>query len=165
MTVIVRKMKEEDIPQVQQVAKKSWNATYDGIIPDEVQENFLKSAYSDTMMRKRFDISHLFVAETEGRVTGFANFSPVNEAGKAELGAIYLLPDQQGRGTGTMLLELGLETIEGIQELTVDVEKDNKIGMNFYKAKGFEKVGEYDDDFNGHILRTIRMVLHQAPQK
>ena len=29
----IRKMKKKDIPQVQQIAKTSWNHTYEGIIP------------------------------------------------------------------------------------------------------------------------------------
>jgi hypothetical protein len=41
----IREMNRGDIKQVQQVVKKSWNYTYDGIIPLEIQEGFLKSAY------------------------------------------------------------------------------------------------------------------------
>lgn len=37
--VIIRTMHVEDIPQVQDVAKKSWNATYEGIIPFEIKKN------------------------------------------------------------------------------------------------------------------------------
>ena len=36
MNFTIRKMQSEDIKQVQDVAKTSWNATYDGIIPLEV---------------------------------------------------------------------------------------------------------------------------------
>lgn len=40
MDIIIRPMEEKDIPDVQYVAKKSWNNTYYGIIPEEVQNNF-----------------------------------------------------------------------------------------------------------------------------
>ena len=30
--------------------------------------------------------------------------------------------------------------------------------MNFYEAKGFEIVKESDEEFNGHILKQVRMV-------
>ena len=30
--------------------------------------------------------------------------------------------------------------------------------MNFYKAKGFEIFEEFDDNFDGHILKTVRMI-------
>ncbi len=40
MIYIIRKMKQEDIKQVQDIAKVTWNATYEGVIPSDVQENF-----------------------------------------------------------------------------------------------------------------------------
>ena len=46
-------------------------------------------------MKYRLENTHLFVAE---EVISFANFSPVRLQNEAELGAIYLLPDQQGKG-------------------------------------------------------------------
>ncbi|MGI2328294.1 GNAT family N-acetyltransferase [Planococcus sp. YIM B11945] len=159
MNYTIRNMKTEDIPQVQQVAKTSWNATYEGIIPFAIQESFLATAYNDSMMKKRMEQSFLLVAEVEGKVVGFANFSPVKENGEAELGAIYLDPSSQGKGLGTVLLRSGIAQLENAEKILIKVEKDNKIGMNFYQAKGFELVSEFDDDFDGHVLKTVRMAL------
>lgn len=159
MDFTIRKMHHEDIKQVLDVAKTNWNATYEGIIPLEVQENFLKSAYNDERMKQRLERSFLFVAEVEGKVVGFANFSPVREDGTVELGAIYLYPEKQGKGMGSALLQKGIKDIDGVKEIYINVEKDNKIGKTFYEAKGFEVVKEFDDEFDGHILKTVRMVL------
>ncbi|MGG4013203.1 N-acetyltransferase family protein [Bacillus smithii] len=159
MKWIIRKMEKEDIEQVQQVAKRSWNDTYEGIIPHKIQESFLRSAYHDEMMLRRLEQSFIFVSEANGKVVGFANFSPVKENGTTELLAIYLLPEYQGKGIGTALLKEGIKNLTGAKKVFVDVEKENQIGTNFYKAKGFEIVSEFDDDFDGHILKTVRMVL------
>jgi ribosomal protein S18 acetylase RimI-like enzyme len=159
MQVAIRKMVQEDINQVQDVAKTTWNATYEGIIPLEVQEKFLNSAYNEDSMKQRLEVSTLFVAEVEERVVGFANFSPVRDGGKVELGAIYLYPEQQGKGIGSALLQKGIQDLDGVTEIYINVEKDNVIGKTFYEAKGFEVVSEFDDDFDGHLLKTIRMVL------
>ncbi|MCM3214619.1 GNAT family N-acetyltransferase [Niallia taxi] len=159
MAYVIRKIKQEDITQVQDVAKTTWNATYEGIIPAEVQENFLKSAYNEDRMKQRIDSTTLYVAEVEGTVVGFANFSPVRENGKVELGAIYLYPEHQGKGIGSALVNAGIKDLDGVNEIYINVEKDNKIGKTFYEAKGFEVVKEFDDDFDGHILKTVRMVL------
>jgi ribosomal protein S18 acetylase RimI-like enzyme len=159
MEFTIREMKHEDIKQVQNVAKTTWNSTYEGIIPLEIQENFLKSAYNDERMKQRLERSVLFVAEVESEIVGFANFSEVKEDGTAELGAIYLYPDQQNKGIGTALLQKGIEELEGVKEIYINVEKENKIGKTFYEAKSFEVVKEFDDDFDGHILKTVRMVL------
>lgn len=159
MNFVIRKMKQEDIKPVQNVAKISWNATYKDIIPVDVQDKFLKSAYNDEMMQKRLDNTLLLVATIEKEIVGFANFSPIKNDGEVELGAIYLLPSYQGRGIGTALLQEGIKQIIGVKEIYINVEKDNKVGKVFYEAKGFKVVEEFDDDFDGHILQTVRMVL------
>lgn len=158
--VIIRTMNVEDIPQVQDVAKKSWNTTYEGIIPFEIQEKFLKVAYNNDRMKQRLERSFLFVAEIDSNVVGFANFSPVNDEGKAELGAIYLYPEYQGKGIGSALLQKGINELEGVVEIYINVERDNEIGKSFYDAKGFQVLKEFDDDFEGHTLKTVRMVLN-----
>ena len=154
-----RKMQKEDIRQVQAVAKTTWNATYAGIIPDDIQEKFLSAAYSDERMEYRIHHSLLFVAEAEGKIVGFANYSPVNENGEAELGAIYIYPEYQGVGIGTALLNEGIEPLPELKKLYIHVERDNEIGKKFYQAKGFQNVREFDDTFAGHTLETIQMVL------
>lgn len=159
MSFVIREMLKEDIKQVQDVAEKSWHSTYDGIIPRNIQENFLKAAYSDEMMENRLKGSFIFVAEMENKVVGFANFTRVNDEGKSELSAIYLYPDLQARGIGTALLQKGIEKLHNVKEIYIDVEKENKIGKTFYKAKGFKIIKEYEDNFDGHILKTVQMCL------
>jgi ribosomal protein S18 acetylase RimI-like enzyme len=159
MNIAIRKMDYKDTKQVQNIAKTTWNATYEGIIPLEVQNNFLKSAYNDEMMKQRLERSFLYVAEVEDKVVGFANYSPVKDGGKVELAAIYLYPEFQGKGIGSALLQHAIKELEGIKEIYINVEKDNKIGMTFYEAKGFEIVKEFDDEFDGHILNTVQMVM------
>ncbi|PWW26868.1 hypothetical protein DFO73_10931 [Cytobacillus oceanisediminis] len=57
------------------------------------------------------------------------------------------------------MLQKGIDDLYGIKEIYINVEKDNKIGKTFYEAKGFEVVKEFDDEFDGHTLKTVRMVL------
>lgn len=159
MDYLIREIVKEDTKQVQDVAKKSWNATYDGIIPFEIQENFLKAAYNDEMIDWRMRHSLMLVAEVDHTITGFANFTQVNEQGQAELSAIYLLPEYQGEGIGSALLNEGIERLKDVKEIHLDVEKENRIGTIFYESKGFKVIKAYDDDFDGHILKTVRMAL------
>jgi len=152
-------MKREDITNVQDVAAKSWNVTYEGIIPAMTQENFLNAAYSDEMMEKRLNNTLMLVAEVQQQIVGFANYSPVNNKGETELAAIYIYPEYQGAGIGTGLLQEGIKHLHDVKKIYINVEQENRIGINFYEAKGFITVDEFDDDFDGHILKTVRMVL------
>lgn len=160
MVVHVRKMKKKDIPQVQNVAKTSWHATYEGIIPRNIQDSFLQQAYSKDSLKRRLKSSYIFVAEMNGGIVGFANYTPVDQRGKAELGAIYLLPDFQGKGIGTALLNEGMDKLFGLREIHLSVEKNNAKAIHFYEAKGFKTMSEFDEDFAGHKLKTVRMALN-----
>lgn len=75
------------------------------------------------------------------------------------MGSIYLYPEYQGKGIGSALLQQGIKNLDGVKEIYINVEKDNQIGKTFYEAKGFEIVKEFDDEFDGHILKTVRMAL------
>ncbi|WP_170150267.1 GNAT family N-acetyltransferase [Oceanobacillus halophilus] len=152
-------MKKKDIPQVQHVAKTSWNSTYEGIIPLDIQNNFLQNAYSYKNMKRRLKHTTIFVAEMDGKIVGFANYSPVSKEGSTILGAIYIYPEYQGKGIGSAFLKEGMEKLGDVRKIQLNVEKNNIIGMRFYEAKGFEKVREYEDDFDGHILKTVEMAL------
>ena len=159
MDFIIRDMRKKDIVQVQKVARTSWHSTYEGIIPRAIQDRFLDSAYSDGMLENRLKRSIIFIAEVDGEVVGFANYSPVNKEGMTELTALYLYQAYQGKGIGTALLAEGKLRLQGVKAIYINVEKNNEIGMNFYKAKGFEVVSEFDDQLDGHTLKTVRMVL------
>ncbi|GIN89795.1 N-acetyltransferase [Siminovitchia terrae] len=159
MKYLIRKMLPDDISQVQYVARTSWNNTYEGIIPLKIQDCFLDMAYSDEMLRKRLERSNIFISEMDYTITGFADFSDVKKNGEAELAAIYIDPAYQGKGLGTALLETGIKNLKDIRKLFVNVEKKNRSGVAFYTAKGFTACSEFEDDFDGHILKTIRMVL------
>ena len=155
----VRKMQENDIKQVQDVARATWNATYEGMIPADIQEKFLSAAYSDENMQRRMERSLVVVAETAESVVGFANFSGVDDDGIVGLGAIYIYPEHQGKGIGSALLNFAIKELDGAKEIYVDVEKDNQTGRSFYEAKNFKVIREFDDHFDGHILKTVEIVL------
>lgn len=161
MDLIIRKMLEADIPDVQYVAKKSWNATYQGIIPEDVQNRFLKVAYSDEMLKKRLD-QIIFVAEHDEKIIGFINLKETEQPNTYDLSAIYLLPDYQGKRIGSRLIAHSIEPIKNFEKIFLEVEKDNINAVNFYKKLGFKIVDEYNDDFDGHILRTLRMSLSKV---
>ena len=161
MTLQIRRMNEGDIEQVQLVAKSSWHSTYKGIIPDHIQESFVNTAYSYEMLMKRLTETLFLVAEQEDNIIGFANFTPLKDEKRVELGAIYLYEEYQGNGIGTELLKTGLEELQYLKKMYVNVEKDNQSAVSFYKSKGFMIETEYDDVFDGHTLKTVRMMLEK----
>lgn len=52
----------------------------------------------------------------------------------------------------------GITNARNVSQVFVNVEKGNETGVNFYKAKGFKKISEFEDDLEGHITIMIRLV-------
>lgn len=155
---MIRAITLEDLTTVQQIAKISWNDTYKGIIPEEIQNLFLDKAYSNTMLAKRMEKTIFLLAEYENNVVGFANFTYVDEDGDAELTAIYVLPEFQQLGLGKKMLLAGLSEMPTGKQLFVYVESENTSARIFYERFGFECLEEFDEYFEGHPLSTAKYV-------
>lgn len=158
MDIVIRQMDEGDIHLVQEIAKLSWHDTYRGIIPLDIQDQFLAMAYSNESLKRTLHSSYIYLAEMAEGVVGFANFSPRRKDGSTELGAIYLLPEYQGQGIGTALLMHGINQLEA-EAVYIFVEKNNQTGLTFYKARGFKKLAEFNDSLFDHEVETIKMGL------
>ncbi len=81
---------------------------------------------------------NIFVAKIEGKVVGFVA-SGVLE-GKNRLGALYVLPEAQGKGAGKLLMQKTLE-LNGDKDLYLHVASYNQKAIDFYKKFGFKGTG------------------------
>ena len=64
-----------------------------------------------------------------------------------ELDGIQLLPEVQGRGIGTAIIEaLKAEAAETGATVELGVEKDNPNARRLYHRLGFVEIGETDDE-------------------
>lgn len=71
-----------------------------------------------------------------------------------EIGGLFLDPSQQGKGMGRQMVD-HVVSLKG--PLTVEVFKENKIGLPFYKRYGFEITGEGAFDVTGD--ETFKMAM------
>src|ERR1700748_790725 len=105
--VLLRRATGNDAPSISQVHVSSWRTTYQGIVPAQFL-NELNAEQRAPHWRQIIDSeSHVLVAEKDNRVVGFISGGPIREpleGHDAELYAIYLLLDDQGKGIGTALL-------------------------------------------------------------
>ncbi len=137
-----------DLDAVQKVAHITWAETYRCIIHEDEVTSFVERAYSEGSLRRRMETGVFLVAVLDGEVVGFADFDPeAGKSGEVELAAIYVLPEMQGCGVGTRLLEAGIGRFDSAGSLTLRVARDNLGGRWFYEARGFRGVAE-------HVWRT-----------
>lgn len=85
--------------------------------------------------------TRLWVAESEGRVVGYAVVWVV--ADQAELGDIAVRSDQRCRGIGTALLLTAIDEMRAmrVRELFLEVRVSNEGAQRLYARHGFEIVG------------------------
>ena len=92
----------------------------------------MERAYSEESLKHRMETGVFLVAVQGGEVVGFADFDPdTGQSGEVELAAIYVLPEMQGRGVGTRLLEAGIGRFESAGSLTRRVARGNVGGRRF----------------------------------
>ena len=107
---LIRTARDEDFPALKALTDRCWRADYAGLIPDETLAMFLAGddgerwrAYRDRWGGERW------VAERDGDIVGYVGAGPPRDddaaEGSAEVYALFVDPDEQGRGTGRHLLE------------------------------------------------------------
>src|SRR5258708_1227926 len=137
---LIRPATELDVSDIQSIARRSWADVYEGIIPSEIQARALESWYSDDSLRQAIqsERSIFLVAASDAEAIGFIQVV-VRPDGIAEITRIYIVPEEQRQGTGTMLFQDALSRLpsEGISEIVVSVEAQNGKGRGFYERNGF----------------------------
>lgn len=156
--VEVREAGVDDIRKIQNVARTTWDHTYRESIPESVRDEFVSQAYSEDSLRQRMK-SNVFLVAAEGEeILGFADFRPLSDT-ETGLAAIYVLPEMQGRGIGTLLLETGVGRFPPDTEFVLRVERDNAQAQRFYEDHGFRRTGLHTDHFYGHMVHEVEMIL------
>lgn len=108
-----------DCPDVAKVHVRSWRESFAGIVPqaflDKMSVEKRTRAFAERFSTGSY---RMYVAEDEAHgIMGFVDFGPARdevEGYEAELYAIYLLPEFQGRGVGAGLFRLAVRDL--IQE-------------------------------------------------
>lgn len=154
---------EKDIPVIHTLAEKIWWPTYKPILSEEQISFMLKNMYSEAALveQMRADINFILV-KREGEDVAFAGYSfqhgpdPVLKIQK-----IYVLPTEQGKGTGKELIEYlsGLAKDLKIPKVELNVNRANP-ALGFYQKMGFDIIESVDIpyhefDLNDYVMRKI----------
>lgn len=156
----IRPATPADAPAIAQVRVDAWRATYRGMIPEaylaamKVEES---TALWDKVLTAAPNSTNTFVAEVEGRVTGFASghMLPEPKHGmNAELAAVYLVRGAQRAGTGRLLVAAvaAAQQAHGATGLIVWVIAGNKAARAFYEALGADLLIEQPFTWDGMDL-------------
>lgn len=149
-----------DIPLIRELCFKIWPQTYASIISKKQIAYMLEMMYSEKSLHHQLTnegCRFIFVYENNEPV-GFASFSEIDPT-IYKLHKIYILPNQQGKGTGKFVLDSIINTIkpEGATMLRLQVNRRNNAKF-FYEKLGFTITLEFDFDIgNGYVMDDYMM--------
>lgn len=163
---MIRQAKTEDAQAIAEIHVTSWQAAYEGLLPDEFLQN-LSIERRLQMWQQILEGAQSFtwVAEVDGRLLGFVNCGPSRDKDAdpqivGEIYAIYLLPDAWGQGFGRALCSQALQSLQNAhyQEVMLWVLQDNEGAIYFYERAGFSADGgEKTEHWDDVTLKEVRM--------
>lgn len=153
----IRRATREDAEAIAAVHVESWKTTYAGIVPDEYLAS-LDAGERVGMWRGWLSSPGLFifVAEDGVGIIGFVGGGRVREAISgfaAELYALYVLREHQGRGAGRQLTFALVDRLrrEGFESMLVWVLRENP-AVSFYIHLGGMQIASKSIEIGGASL-------------
>ncbi len=177
MTVLVRPGGEVDFWAVARIWVNSWQIGYAGIVPQPVLDALDPADRHRGLLTRAADPAddtELLVATQDGTVVGFAVIGAWRGAdgrcaadGAGEVRAIYVAPEQWGRGVGATLMAGAVQRLDALalapQRLWVLEANDR--GRRFYESVGWCFDGQRQEYVTGGAtLPELRYVRRQTPQ-
>ena len=138
--------------EIQSVYAETWLSTYPnteyGITREDIEAMNARSLLPEVIEKRKAGFEKMLtdekyyfkVATLEGKIVGVCGGE--DKEGSAHLKSIYVLPDFQGKGVGSMLLADFLAWAERFDTVTVHVAVYNKQAIAFYERNGFVDNGK-----------------------
>ena len=138
--VSIQSASPEHLPEISALAAVIWHAHYPGIIPLEQVDYMLARMYDVEVMRKEMDSGIVYDRLlVTGELTGFASYGPNSNSGELKLHKLYVHPERQRQGLGTLLLNHVEATARqrAFTHLVLAVNKRNQQAIAAYLKHGF----------------------------
>ena len=157
--IVIRKAETEDARRLADIAYRAWES---GILPllterpgmREAEQRRLTQAVAETLGR-------ISLAEVDGVAVAWCS----RAAKRAYIPYLFVMPELQGHGLGTMLLrrvEMILE-LEGADRVQLETPADNVLAVRFYEKQGYKILAMRPDGRDAHTpFMSVRLekVLH-----
>lgn len=159
----IKEASKQDVYTIHKLAHEIWWPTYKPFLSEEQIIFMLDQGYSVTALEEQLtDGVRFILAERDEAIVAFAGFSSDLNAQICKLHKLYILPTEQGKGTGRKMIQhvSALAKKNGAEILELNVNRNNP-AFGFYKAIGFEIFQEIDIPYHGFVLNdfVLRMNL------
>lgn len=151
------KATENDIPLIQELARRSWENAYAEILSNEQMEYMLGTMYSyDEILNHLQNPAYhyyLILDENEDSFEGFFGYEHSYEEGTTKLHRIYLVPESKGKGFGKEALKFLTQKVQehGDRRIILNVNKYNS-AQKFYESQGYRVYDEGVFDIGNNFV-------------
>jgi diamine N-acetyltransferase len=158
----VTKATETDIPLIRQLTFAIWPQTYSSIISKQQIDYMLEQMYNSATLQKQMEEEGytFIIVYDDKEPVAFASYNET-ELQLWKLNKIYILPSQQGKGTGKFIINYIVDEIKAkhAKALQLQVNRQNK-AKDFYERLGFKIIKTADFDIgNGYFMNDYVMEL------
>ncbi|GAC1419245.1 MAG: GNAT family N-acetyltransferase [Flavisolibacter sp.] len=149
----------DDIAIIRALALEIWPITYKNILNSGQIDYMLNLMYSTEALQEQMKKNHQFLlAEKQGVFVAFAAYSLIKEK-RFQLHKLYLLPNQQGLGTGRLMMRWIIEALtkKEATSLRLNVNRNNSARI-FYEKLGFTIIASEDNNIGqGYFMNDYVM--------
>lgn len=152
--VKIRHATPADIPLIRDLVYRVWPQTYASILSQDRIDYMLEYMYSAESLQKQMNAGSQFIVVYDAEEpVGYAAYLSRGH-GIYKLDKIYVLPSQQGKGTGRFVIDYVIEEIkqQGARALQLQVNRRNT-AKSFYERLGFVVIDYQEFDIgHGHVM-------------
>jgi [ribosomal protein S18]-alanine N-acetyltransferase len=144
--ILIRKAESDDARRLADIAYRAWESSILPLLTErpgmrEAEQRRLAQVVSETL-------GYISVAEVDGVVVAWCSRS----ARRAYIPFLFVMPELQGNGLGTMLLRR-VETIlelQGADHVQLETPADNVLAVRFYEKQGYRILAMRPDGRAAH---------------
>jgi ribosomal protein S18 acetylase RimI-like enzyme len=156
----IRNADSHDILTIHKLAQEIWWPTYRNILSDEQIRFMLSDMYSENaLLQQMIEGVQYLLAEKNNLCVAFAAYSSENLGHPVlKIHKLYVLPSEQGKGTGKKLIEhiSSIAQSMNCMILELNVNRGNP-AQGFYKKWGFEFYKTVDIPYHQFVLNDYVM--------
>lgn len=135
---MIRPAAASDATRLATIHITSWQNTYGEVFPDEFLDDLDIDRRAEWFDRQIVSGAQILVADADG-VVGFCLIGPSNDDGWGEVYAIYVHPEEWGRGHGYRLIIAAESRLreQGFDRMLLWVVDSNRRARTFYERQGW----------------------------
>lgn len=145
MAISLQTAMPSDAGDIASLLRASWAATYGSILTPEELSTLAHAWHHPDRLRRQLSnprVEFLLARTAAGALVGVATVKQSDDGTTITVLRLYVLPDYQGQGIGSQLLNRALAVFPNAQRIELQVAEANPSGLSFWMKRGFRACGQ-----------------------